>query len=156
MNVLMWKCVLDINLVMSCFFFLSVCVFAVCVCVSLHCRVCVCVCVCVCVMSAITQRGSDTPLCLIPSSNPPVSRHCCREDRTSVHTHQSYMSFFLYFSLTHTHTHTHTHTLISTHKISAHTSEDTCVNAHRQGSLHQISYKPTAYYSVAHNFICSR
>lgn len=64
-------------------------------------------CVCVCVMSAITQPDSDTPLCLIPSSSPPVSSHCCREDRTSVHTHQSQTHNR---PLAETRAHTHAHT----------------------------------------------
>ena len=91
---------------------LAVCVFVsvltVCVCVCARARVPLpCPVECVCVMSAITQRGSDTPLCLIPSSNPLVSRHCCREDRISLHTHQSHTS------RVHTHTYTHTHRIIS-------------------------------------------
>ena len=111
---------------------------AVCVFVSVL-TVCVCVCVCararvplpcpvecVCVMSAITQRGSDTPLCLIPSSNPLVSRHCCREDRISLHTHQSHTS------RVHTHTYTHTHTGLYLHaqqvRLHVHTT-------HRRGEF---------------------
>lgn len=81
--------------------YVCLCLYALLVCVC-HCTV---LCVCVCVMSAITQRGSDTPLCLIPSSNPPVSRHCCR-GRQNIGSHTSV-----------------------TRVSQTHTSEDACVCA---------------------------
>lgn len=108
MNTVTWSFSCDFNVVYVewsypwTFLFLMICV---CLCVCVMCFLATCV--CVCVMSAITQPDSDTPLCLIPSSSPPVSSHCCREDRTSVHTHQSQTHNR---PLVETRAHTHAHT----------------------------------------------
>lgn len=114
------------------FLFLMICV---CLCVCVMCFLATCVCVCVCYECYNSARQWHS-FVFNPVFQPP-SEQSLLQGRQNISSHTSV-----------------TNTQPSTRR---NTCAHTCTHGRGdRGSSYQISYRPTAYYSATHNFICSR
>lgn len=112
------------------FLFLMICV---CLCMCVMCFLATCVCVCYECYNSARQWHSSV---FNPVFQPP-SEQSLLQGRQNISSHTSV-----------------TNTQPSTRR---NTCAHTCTHGRGdRGSSYQISYRPTAYYSATHNFICSR